>query len=205
MKTINSILTITLFVFAMLTLNAQEKFGTYDNSYANSTYDLKIANSKNKFSLYIHAMSLDDTHKKGGILIEEINHPEFVKSLTDAKLKYQEWLKTAKENNVKELTKKMLIQSKADGFFLYGSEWNFQFSLDLSYEFKILELKGEIKNLLIIRTGELTSSSNKYMKVDGFVLVFSNLKEIDDFINKISAAKITEYLNKPKKEDLFKD
>jgi hypothetical protein len=43
------------------------------------------------------------------------------------------------------------------------------------------------------------------MKVDGFVLVFSSSKEIDDFTTIISPEKITEFLNKPKNEDLFKD
>ena len=43
------------------------------------------------------------------------------------------------------------------------------------------------------------------MKVDGFALVFSSSKEIDDFVNAISPEKITEFLNKPKNDALFKD
>jgi hypothetical protein len=43
------------------------------------------------------------------------------------------------------------------------------------------------------------------MKVDGFVLVFTSTKEIDDFIGSVSAKKISSFQNKPKKEDLFKD
>ena len=57
----------------------------------------------------------------------------------------------------------------------------------------------------LLRTGELQSSSNQFMKVDGFALVFSSSKEIDDFVNAISPEKITEFLNKPKNDALFKD
>jgi hypothetical protein len=77
--------------------------------------------------------------------------------------------------------------------------------VNLKFDFKILESKGETRYLLLIRTGELQSSSNQFMKVDGFVLVFSSSKEIDDFIAAISTEKITEFLNKPKKDTLFKD
>ncbi|NBV91055.1 MAG: hypothetical protein EBR91_02665, partial [Flavobacteriia bacterium] len=96
-------------------------------------------------------------------------------------------------------------KSKVVGYFLYGNEWNFQFLVNLKFDFKILESKGEIKYLLLVKTGELQSSSNEFMKVDGFVLVFSSSKEIDDFTSIISTEKITAFLNKPKNEDLFKD
>jgi hypothetical protein len=106
---------------------------------------------------------------------------------------------------VKVLDKTMTVKSKSGGYFQYGTKWNFQFLVDLKFEFKIVESTGKIKYLLLIKTGELQSSSNKYMKVDGFVLVFSSSKEIDDFSAAISTEKITEFVNKPKKEDLFKD
>lgn len=77
--------------------------------------------------------------------------------------------------------------------------------VNLKFDFKILESNGEVKYLLLIRTGELQSSSNQFMKVDGFVLVFSSTKEIDEFTAAISTEKITEFVNKPKKDELFKD
>ena len=53
--------------------------------------------------------------------------------------------KTAKENNVKELSKTMTIASKAGGYFLYGSKWNFQFLVNLKFQFQ----KGLVLNLCI--------------------------------------------------------
>ena len=193
-------------LFCSMNLFAQEKFSEYDNSYIGERFEIQLsAKEQDKFTLYIDAMSLDKLHSKGGIRVEEKNYSEFIEALSQARIKYEEWVATAKENNVKELVKAMTIKSRAGGYFLYGSEWNFQFSVNLQFDFKILESNGETKYLLLIRTGELQSSSNQFMKVDGFVLVFTNAKEIDDFIGSISADKISAFQNKPKKEDLFKD
>ncbi|MBX2931996.1 MAG: hypothetical protein KF781_08635 [Chitinophagaceae bacterium] len=201
-----TILTISLFVATALQSKAQEKFTTYDNTYVEKSYDIQIsAKEKEKFTLYIDAMSFDKMHEKGGISIDQKQHQEFLNALSEAKLKYEEWVKTAKDNNVKELSKSMTIKSKAGGYFLYGSKWNFQFLVNLKFDFRILESKGETKYLLLVKTGELQSSSNQFMKVDGFALVFSSSTEIDDFVKAISTEKITEFTNKPKKDDLFKD
>ncbi len=204
----NCIKILTLCFFALLATNskAQEKFTSYDNTYGGKTFEIQISSKdKEKFSLYIDAMSLDRTHEKGGITIDQKQHQDFLNAIAEAKTKYEEWVKTAKENNVKELDKTLTVKSKAGGYFLYGSKWNFQFLVNLKFDFKILESKGEIKYLLLIRTGELQSSSNQFMKVDGFVLVFSSTKEIDEFTTAISTEKITEFINKPKKDALFKD
>jgi len=206
MKTMFKKLLITVQLFCSINLLAQEKFSEYDNSYIGERFEIQLsAKEQDKFTLYIGAMSLDKLHSKGGIRVEEKNHMEFIEALSQAKIKYEEWVATAKENGVKELAKTMTIKSRVGGYFLYGSEWNFQFSVNLQFDFKILESKGETKYLLLIRTGELQSSSNQFMKVDGFVLVFTSPKEIDDFIGLISEDKISSFQNKPKREDLFKD
>lgn len=198
--------TFCLFTFLSIKISAQDKFTSYDNTYSGKKYEIQISSKeKDKYTLYIDAMSLDKTHEKGGIKIDEKQHQNFINSIVDAKLKYEEWVKTAKENNVKELSKTMTIGSKAGGYFLYGSKWNFQFLLNLKFDFKIIENTGEVKYLLLIKTGELQSSSNQYMTVDGFVLIFTSSKEIDEFLTSISLGNITEFLNKPKKEALFKD
>jgi hypothetical protein len=206
MKNFLKTLTVCLLILTTIKTQAQDKFSSYDNTYSGKTYEIQLSvKEKDKFSLYIDAMSLDEIADKGGITIDQKQHQDFLNALGEAKLKYEEWVKTAKENNVKELDKTMTIKSKAGGYFFYGSKWNFQFLVNLKFDFKILESKEEIKYLLIIRTGELQSSSNQFIKVDGFVLVFSSPKEIDEFTTAISAEKITEFVNKPKKNELFKD
>jgi len=98
----------------------------------------------------------------------------------------------------------MLIKSKVAGFFLYGSDWHFQFIVNLTFDFKILESGGEVKYLLIVRSGKMQSSSNQFMDVDGVVLEFTSAEDIREFVDSISLNKITEFKNKPKAEDLFK-
>ncbi len=201
MKLLKTFLSIILFVATTLQIKAQEKFTTYDNTYAEKSFEIQISEK----DVLIEVMSLDGMHKEGGIFFAQKNLQDFLKALTEAKLKYEEWIKTAKENNVKELDKTMAIKSKVGGYFLYGNKWNFQHSVYLKFDFKIAESNNETNYLLIIRTGELQSSSNEFIKVDGFALVFSSPKEIEDLTTAISKEKITEFLNKPKKDALFKD
>jgi hypothetical protein len=203
MKTQFVLLFVT-FILLGSNLNAQKKFTTYDNTYDEKTYDIQISSKdKDDFTLWIDAMSLDALRKEGGLMIKKKQYQDFIDALNEAKLKYIEWSKTAKENNVKELDKSMPIKCKTDCYFQYG-DWEFTYNKALTFDFKILESKGELKYLLIIRTGELQSSSNQFMKVDGLVLVFTVADEIDNFVNSISMLKINEYLNKPKADELFK-
>ena len=196
---------IIAFMLIGLNLKAQEKFTTYDNIYVKKTYDIRLSSKDNdNFTLYIDAMSLDKLHETGGFIVDDKKYQGFVDALNEAKIKYQEWEQTAKANNVKELDKEMPIKSKAAGYFLYGSDLHFQYLVNLTFDFKILESDGEIKNLLIVRSGKMQSSSNQFMDVDGVVLVFSSAKEIQEFVDSISLEKIKEFKNKPKSEDLFK-
>ena len=182
----------------------QEKFTTYESSYSKEVHNIQISiKSDEKFSLFIDAKSLDNIHKTGGILIDEKNYQNFINGLSEAKIKFNEWIQTAKENNVRELDKEMPIKSRAMGYFLYGNEWHFQYVIDLKFSFKIFESNDELKYYLIVRSGVMQSSKNQFMKVDGVVLVFSSETEIQDFINTISMEKINEFKNKPKAEDLF--
>lgn len=198
---------LTILAISLITstqIFSQEKFTTYENTFEEKSYEIKISDDE-KFIIYIDAMSLDKLHDKGGIFIEQKRHEQFINALTEAKLKYVEWVKTAKENNVTELQKSMDINIRAGGYFLYGSKWQFQLSVNLKFELLILENKGATKYILLVKTGELKSSSNQYMDVDGFVLAFCSSKEIDNFINSISMDKITNFLSKPKTKDLFKN
>ena len=205
MKNLTSILVLAFSVLFMSQSYSQEKFATYDNNYMSKTYDIKLSGDSKKYTLWINALSLDKMHETGGLMIEKKQHENFLNALNEAKLKYEEWLKTAKENNVKELSKKMSVKSKVGASFFYGSKWHFQFLVNLSFEFKIIEKEGELSYYLIIRTGELTASDNEFMKVDGFVIMLDSIEEIDTFANTISVEKVNEAVAKPKAEELFKD
>ncbi|MCJ7757557.1 MAG: hypothetical protein MUP24_05375 [Gillisia sp.] len=201
----NLIIFITLCLLTITTVEsyAQEKFTTYTNAYTGKTYDIKL--SLKDEELYIDAVSLDELYDKGGITIRKEQHQDFLNAIAEAKTKYIEWVKTAKENDVTAFNKSMNIKSEGGSYFLYGSHWKFQFSVNLSFDFQILEDEGELTYSLIIRTGELRSITNEHLKVDGFILVFSSVNEIDAFTNEISRQKINAFIAKPKEKDLFKD
>ena len=204
MKNTFNVLCLVFGVLIGFSSHAQESFSSYENSYIGNSYPIQIASKdKEKFTLYIDAMSLDATHKIGGIMINEKKYQEFLDAINEAKVKYEEWIKTAKDNNINQLYKQMSIKSRADAYFLYGTKWNFQFDFYLTYDFKIMENKGEIKYLLLVNTDELKSSSNQFMEVRGVTLVFTSIKEIDTFVSLIAKDKIEEFINKPKKEALF--
>lgn len=202
MKNLKVMMTTLMMCLMTMVSFGQEKYTTYDNLYVEKAYEVSISHKDNgKYTLYVDMFSMDKLSKRGGIIMNEKEHDLFLSTLNEAKAKYTEWVNTAKENNVTDLSKSMTYKVKVGGFFQYGSKWNFQHIVHLTFEFRIVD--GE--NLLIVRTGKLTSSSNRFMKHDGFVFVFQNEKEIDDFVNILSVDKVNEFMNKPKATDLFKD
>jgi hypothetical protein len=79
---------ICFFLLITIQSKGQDKFAAYDNTFISKSYEIKIsAKEKEKFSLYIDAMSLDNTHEKGGIIIDQKQHQEIISAISEAKLK----------------------------------------------------------------------------------------------------------------------
>lgn len=195
-------LIITLLCCFTLTASwAQEKYAFYNNYLDNKPYNLMVSKKGESYNIYAYMYSLDRYSDKGGLMLSESEHKNFLSAMAESKAKYSEWAATAKENKVEEIQKTMTHKAKAGGMFLYGGKWNFQFALNVSFEFKVAD--GEY--LLIVRTGKLKSSSNQYITHDGFVFVFHNEAEIDEFTQALSVEKLQEHFAKQKPSDLFKD
>ena len=202
MKNLKMMMTLMMCSAMTIITFSQEKYTSYDNVYSGSKYDVQISSKDStSYKLYVDMMSLDKLSKSGGVMLDENAHEKFISTLLEAQIKYEEWIKTANVNNVTELDKTMTLRTKVSGYFLYGSKWNFQFVVNLTFDFKIIDGKS----LLIVRTGKMTSSSNQFMTNDGFVFVFSSTEEITEFLDVLSKDKITEFITKPKAVDLFKD
>ena len=203
MKNSITFITLCLFILTSMESSAQEKFATYDNTYIGETYDIKL--SLEEEELFIDAVSFDELYDKGGIKISKKQAPDFLNAIAEAKTKYKEWVKVAKENDVLELNKSMDIKSKVGSYFLYNREWKSQLSVELNFDFQILEVEGELIYLLNISTGELRASSNDNLFVNGFSLIFCSENEIEAFTNEISRQKIEAFIAKPKEKELFKN
>lgn len=203
---IKKILTLALTVVAFSNfVFGQEKIDEYTSSYFDKKYDINASQDKKdttKFSYYIDCASADKLHSQVDLMFDSNDLPDFIEFLNSIKSTYSKWQETAKQNNVTELDKEIEIKPfKCQSAFVYG-DWNFDFGVRLTPRAKIV--KGEM--LLILESDELQSSSNQFMKHDGFYLVFSSSKEIDDFISKIDIEKVKEHFRKKNKsDDLFKN
>lgn len=183
---------------------SQEKIGNYNSLFFSKNFDITASkpDAKGEFSYYIDCSSKDTSSKQASLILKNKDVPEFIVFLNSIKETYSKWSLTAKENKVTELDKnieyKKLTYSAA---FTYG-KWNFDYSVNLTTRFKIINGKY----LLIIDSDELQSSSNQYIKSDGFRYVFSSVQEIDELITGLNVNLVTEFYNKKNsQDDLFKN
>jgi hypothetical protein len=182
----------------------QEKLAKYSSLFFTNSYDISASkpDTKGEYSYYIDCSSKDTSSKMVSLILKNKEVPEFIEFLNSIKESYTKWTLIAKENKVTELDKnieyKNLTYSAA---FMYG-KWNFDFSVNLKARYKIVNEKY----LLIIDSDGLQSSSNQYIKSDGFRIVFSSIQEIDELISGLDFKLLEEFYNKKKgQEDLFKN
>ena len=199
------IILFALFVFFQIGFSFSQKVYTnYFNSYVHESYNIEIYDKGNdKYDLYINAFSFDNMTKNGGFLISNKRLPDFLNVLDSALVKYIEWTNIAKKNKVTDLKKPMGYTCKVDGYFEYG-KWQFDSNIQIGVDFLILDVNDSIRYILSITTGNLVSSSNEFIKSDGFVLLFTSVEEINNFRIMILPDNISVFLKKPKSEDLFK-
>ena len=183
---------------------SQEKIGNYNSLFFSKNFDITASkpDAREEFSYYIDCSSKDTSSKQASLILKNKDVPEFINFLNSIKETYSKWSLTAKENKVTELDKnieyKKLTYSAA---FTYG-KWNFDYSVNLTTRFKIINGKY----LLIIDSDELQSSSNQYIKSDGFRFVFSSAQEIEELVTGLNINLVTDFYNKKNsKDDLFKN
>lgn len=203
MKTIKNLATILFLVLGINQVSSQEHYADYYSKFVQSNFEIEIhSENLEKYDLFINLFSMDELSEKGGIILTQNNHSEFLKQLKLAKEKYIEWKSVASANGVKDFQKEMTYSLIAETYFYYLKEWYFQKITTIYFEFKTLD---DGRNILIMRTTKLKDDLNKYITHDGFVLVFESESEINSFINKITIEKVNAHISKPKTSALFKD
>ena len=179
---------------------AEDKISDYSMSYfGEKTYDIEVTPVKNgTFTFYIYCEPKGSTEKIG-FSLKSKKIEEFCNQLNAIKPKFEEWSKTAKDNNVTDYDKKFDTDfSSVDALFLYGSKWCFTYNIRFKPYFKVTK-DGEC--LVVFNVGELTAASNRFMSTKGFMMVFKSSDEIDEFIKALDTQKV---LNKGEK-DVEKD
>lgn len=196
------------FVFSLFVM-AEEKVSEYSMSYFGGygdqeVFDIEASSVKNeKFSFYIYCSPKGGKTDKIGFILKSKEVKEFCEQLNAIKPKFEEWSKTAKDNNVTNYDKKFDTDfSSTNAFFLYGSKWCFSYSFKFKPYFKVTN-DGEC--LVVFNIGELTSVSNRFMTNKGFMMVFKSSQEIDAFIQALDVDKVFKKgEEKAKENDLFK-
>jgi hypothetical protein len=183
---------------------SQEKFETYFNPLAKSSYEISASkpDKKGNFSYYIDCKSIDNSSKQAVLIIEKQKIEIFKEYLMFLNHILKKWKATALKNNVKEINKDIYFKNTFyESAFSYG-DWNFSRSTTLKASFKYLSENYYI----VIFSSKLQSTSNQFMKSDGYMLSFNSEEDFNSLINKLHENKVIEYYNsKSKKEDLFKN
>ena len=195
---------VLLLLFALLATSnvfAEKKVSEYNSSYFGKTYDIESTDVKNgSFTYYIYCESKDSFHKTVGFSLKSSEIPNFVKNLQVIKEKFAEWTQVAKDNKVTDYDKTFDVSFKSVScFFLYGKDWHFTNTRFKPY-FKVT---NESEYLVVFNVGELTARDNQFMDVDGFMIVFQDGNEIDEFIQAIDPSHALESSDTRNKKDVL--
>lgn len=188
-----------LFLFCTISMFAQEEIGTYHSSYFDKDLEVLAVSPEEKNSIYISVCgehSIDDVV----INVEGYAIEEFRSALSQAKSKFAEWAKIAKDNNVKDMTKDMDITFPKVTIAWHSSKWWFSFRQSLKPRFIVT---SEGKCAFVI-AGKAVSSSNEYID-QRYYFALSDVRDFDELLNVTSKEYIaSKFTKKQNVEDLFK-
>ncbi len=191
-------------MIAFLNANSQTKVSEYSSAYFNETYAVNATMPKNdKFTFYIDCASAETKKVDDcGIIIPSDKLDGFINRLRSMEEKFEEWTKTAKENNVTNYDKDFDINwGMYKYYFKYGSNWHFC-SATLKPYFKVT---SDGQCLVVFNSRKLTASDNRFMTYEGVYIVFTSSDEIENFIASIDANNVYEkQKNQENKDELFK-
>jgi hypothetical protein len=137
-------------------------------------------------------MSYDKFNNQGSIILGQKQHSEFVKCLTEAKQKYEEWLERIKKINPKESGEALEMPFKTKISFRYGGRWKQSGEINLNWSFYTISKSDQQQPeyLLRVTTGTLHPSNNKTTTHTGFGLVFKSTTEIQTLLDELTVEKI---------------
>lgn len=184
-----------------MTFAQMAEIGQYRMGYLMKTMPIKYSPSSQEIGISV--FSNDRFSTDVTLMVDNSRKEIFVKNFIQAKLKYNEWKKTAIENNVEEIVKSLDIEPV---------EYNVSFSRgnDLYLDqhcltgFKFIGTKGKYI-LIYSNLMDLQHYSNRFIKSEGFMIAFESEEEIDRFLLWTNPQVIeSEYKKVKDKSDLFK-
>lgn len=188
---------------------AQEKYASYEMSYFNgskfpTSYDIKATEPKDGVTIFhisVFSVFENSTGKKIELVMNSIKLERFKTLLDSVKGKFNEYMKIAKSNNVKDFKKDIEMPDLSIiCTWYYGNMVDRDVELVAKFS---VDDRGSI-SLIIQNKDNLQDTSGSTGSLRRFWLAFKTPKEIDTFLSKISLEKVNEfYSNKKGKEDLF--
>lgn len=195
---------VLLFVFASQFGFGQENLTSYNSLYFSKKYDVMVSkkNDKGKFSYYIDCSTYDTSSKTVNLIVRNDEVDKFITFINETKEIYSKWKQIAIENKVDALDRPVDLKKVILGAGFYYGKWHFDFSINISARFKIINNKY----LMLIESDKLIASDNQFITNKGLVIAFSEEIEFDDFIKVFDKTLIDNFFKKENsKEDLFKN
>ena len=180
---------IVLFVNANNSYSQPTKFSSYMNSYSGHTYDLNIKGNNDGYTIWIDLMSYDRFNNQGSIMLGQKQHLDFIKCLTAAKQKYENWLERSKQINHKESGETLEMPFKTKISFRYGGRWKRSEEINLIWSISKSD-QQQPEYLLRVATGRLHPANNKSITHTGFGLIFKSAAEIQALLDELTVEKI---------------
>ncbi|WP_288904757.1 hypothetical protein [uncultured Porphyromonas sp.] len=189
-------------LFTNLVAMAQEKIGSYTSSFNpdKTEFDVQATQpKKDKFDYYISVLGeklTDDVN----LCLSSKNAEKFVEAMQICKEKFIEWEKTAKDNNVTDMSKEFPVTLPPIDVAWYSSEWWFSWNHVFTPKFFVFKDGG----CAFVLYDKVTASSNKYIDKK-FYLVLKSQDEFDSLIKNIDKEVVTRHFSeKQDVKDLFK-
>lgn len=111
----------------------------------------------------------------------------FKEKINEAKNKYQDWKITAEKNNVKEFEKKITVDiGRYDMVFNYGSDYFFAKNVELE---AYMSVNQSGVYFILKNKYDIVADANQFIKTEGFLLIFSEVDQISNFIKSIDLVK----------------
>lgn len=164
------------------TVSGQMKVGEYHLSAYGKSYPIEV---NDKRFILVEVPTADKLSDKVVLHISPTKARIFKEEMEEAKQKYIEWLKVADANNVSNVKKKIKVNLQSDVLFQYSKN---QLATNVTIEPYFL-VNDHGKSLVFTNKYELVSRSNQFIKSDGFLLIFSDPGEVDEFLSQLDIPK----------------
>ena len=209
----NRLILLTILLFSLVNGYSQLQYATYYNPMDGVTYNIQTETAKdNDYSIYVYGMHITTDVETGGFYIQKKYLEGFLSNFLVAKQKYEEWTKTAKENKIEDLAKKIETPKlqKIGGFFKSGDSTSsharsINRHVKPVYTFLVTKDKGLTKYYLAIFTDAFVDPKSPLLFSSGYGLIFSSPEEAMNFYSLLQPEKINAFLSKqPKLDELFR-